>query len=170
MTSRLSFRGEPSERVADADGKPLAGVDRSRSNGHRYSSCVGEVELRTKTDAMTFALAWGFKWGGDDGKPSPQTQAAIIFATWTGILKRRCVSRETELQVLSPSMMTTCGDGVSRRNRFAFGQTREVNFVMLPAARVSGTLIGEDDQPLKDYSVSSSARNSPRDHQRSRRS
>lgn len=142
-------------RVTDSDSKPLAGVTVRAATGIGTLRGGGSG-ITDENGRYDFRFGMGIQMAaGDDGKPSPQTQAAIIFAHIDGYFEETLCQQGNGIASLEP-----VSDDEMRRRGITPEQVclpdrpREVNFVMLPAARVSGTLVGEDDQPLKDYSVS----------------
>ncbi len=142
-------------RVTDGEGKPLAGVTVRAMTGIGTLRMSGSG-ITDENGKYDFRFGFGIRMtDGEDGKPSAQTQVAIISAQLDGHFEKTFCQQGggiASLEALSAEDAKLWS--VEPNQVFLPDMPREINFVMLPAARFSGTLIGEDDQPLKDYSVS----------------
>jgi hypothetical protein len=90
----------------------------------------------------------------------PFCQAASIFASKQGYSERNlcrqggCVAAEGFKLGEKPDFKKLNAWGNPPERVFLPGVAKEINFVMLPAARVGGRLIDADENPLEGYSVS----------------
>lgn len=142
-------------RVVDGDGKPLAGVTIRAATG--VGTLIGGG--KTKTDAnglydLRFGL--GMMFGDMDGKtPHPQTQVAQITAHLPGHFEKNLSRHGNGIGGMQPVPVEDLEQWSMKPDQVVLpGKPRQLNFVMLPATKVSGTLVDENDKPLKDYSVS----------------
>ncbi len=142
-------------RVTDGEGKPLAGVTVRAMTGIGTLRMSGSG-ITDENGKYDFRFGFGIRMAnGEDGKPSAQTQAAIISVQLDGHFEKTFCQQGDGIASFEPlSAEDAKRWSVEPNQVFLPDKPREINFVMLPAARFSGTLIGEDDQPLKDYSVS----------------
>ncbi len=153
MQSNLPWRARG--KVVDGDGKPLAGVTVRAATG--IGTLHGGGSGGTDEDGRyDFRFGMGIMFGrGDDGTLSPQTQYALISARLDDHFEQNFSRHGNGVASLEPVSAEDAEKwGVEPDQVCLPDKPREVNFVMLPAAKVSGVLIGEDDQPLKNYSVS----------------
>lgn len=142
-------------RVTDGEGKPRAGVTVRAMTGIGTLR-LGGSGITDETGRYDFRFGFGLPMANDeDGKPSAQTQYALISVQLDGHFEKTFCQQGSGIASLQPVSADEAKQwGVEPGQVCLPDKPREVNFVMLPAARLSGTLIGEDDQPLKDYSVS----------------
>jgi len=141
-------------RVVDGDGKPLAGVTVRAATG--VGTLLGGGSGVTGEDGRyDFRFGMGVMFGDiTDAIPDPQTQYALISARLAGHFEQNFSRHGNGIASLSPVISEDLKHwGVKADQVCLPDKPRELNFVMLPAAKVSGTLIGEDDQPLQEYSV-----------------
>jgi beta-lactamase regulating signal transducer with metallopeptidase domain len=141
-------------RVVDGDGKPLSGVTVRAATG--IGTLLGGGSGTTDADGRyDFRFGLGIRMAKSaDGKPSPQTQSALISAQLEGHFEKNFNRQGNGIGSLEPVTDEVAKQyGVEPNQIVLPNRPREVDFVMLPAAHVAGTLVGEDDQPLKDYSV-----------------
>jgi len=135
-------------RVTDGDGKPLAGVlvTAHAGNGTLRQTGKGETDAEGK---------YGFDFGPGIAyaKNDVQLQAATITAHKAGFFEKN-LSRQGGLLAALKLPEGEVGWGKAKADVILPGQPREIDFVMLPAAKVSGTLIGKDEKPLTGYSIS----------------
>jgi hypothetical protein len=119
----------------------------------------GGSGVTDKDGRYDFRFGMGILFGrGDDGTLSPQTQYALISARLDGHFERNFSRHGKGIASLLPVTEEDLKHWGMEADQVCLpDKPRELNFVMLPAARVSGTLIGEDGQPLKEYSVSLTA-------------
>jgi hypothetical protein len=138
-------------RVTDQDGRPMAGVE-------VWANAGWGTLHRT-----------GFTRSGDDGRyvldfgpgilflGSNRTalQAAIIAAHRPGYFEAN-LNRQGGYHAGQelPDAKEQERLGIDKDKVFLPGHPLEINFVMRPAAHVSGTLVDEHDRPLAGYSVS----------------
>jgi hypothetical protein len=142
-------------RVVDRDGKPLPGVTVRAATGIGTLK-GGSSGVTDKDGRYDFRFGRGDLFGrSDDGKLSPQTQFALISASLDGHFEKN-FSRQGN-GIASLEAVDEVGLkhwNVDPDQVCLPDKPRELDFVMLPAARVAGTLVDKNDQPLKDYSVS----------------
>ena len=141
-------------RVVDGDGKPLSGVTVRAATG--IGTLLGGGSGTTDADGRyDFRFGLGIRMAKSaDGKPSPQTQSALISAQLEGHFEKNFNRQGNGIGSLEPVTDEVAKQyGVEPNQIVLPNRPREVDFVMLPAAHVAGTLVGEDDRPLKDYSV-----------------
>ena len=141
-------------RVTNAAGKPLRGVTVRAATG--VGTLLGGASTITDADGRyDFRFGLGIAIGrGKDGKPSPQTQYALISAALDGHFEANFNRQGNGIASLEPVDASVAKQfGVEPNQVCLPGEPRQVDFVMLLAARVSGTLVNEAGQSLKDYSV-----------------
>lgn len=152
-TSNLPWRATGT--VVDGSGKPLKGV-RVRAATGVGSLRGGGTGVTDENGHYDFRFGMGIRFSkSDDGKPSTQTQYAIIYASLEGYFEKDYCQNGNGIASLQP----VSGDDLElwsvTASQVCLPEVpREIDFVMLPAARVSGTLVDENDQPLHEYSVS----------------
>jgi hypothetical protein len=136
-------------KVTDKDGKPLAGVNVVATTG--YGTLVGGGSTTTGADGK-FELHFGAGIGVP--KDADGMQCAIISARLPGHFEAN-LSRQGNHWMARRELTEAERKHWKTDNNTIIlpGRPIELNFVMLPAARVSGKLVGEDGQPLAKYSV-----------------
>lgn len=138
-------------RVTDAEGRPLAGVSVHASCGmgslHNTGSCVSDRDGRYE-----LSFGPGIWFAGDDHSG---LQAAIISARSAGLFEEN-LNRQGGCVAASrrPSDEELKAYAASRDRCFVPGEPLTIDFVMRPAAKFSGRLVDERDQPLAGWSVS----------------
>jgi beta-lactamase regulating signal transducer with metallopeptidase domain len=142
-------------RVVDKDGQPLAGVTIRAATG--WGTLLGGGKTTTDTNGRyDFRFGMGIMFGDiTDAKPHPQTQVAQVTAHLNGHFEKNFSRHGNGMGSLQPvSNDRLKGWNLTEEQVVLPDKPREVDFVMLPAAKVCGTLVDENDQPLAEYSVS----------------
>lgn len=149
-------------RVLDLDGKPLEGVTVRAATG--IGTLRGGGSGVTDTEGRyDFQFGVGIAFGKDkDGRMNPQTQFAFISAQLDGFYEKN-FNRQGEGIA---SLEVVDEEGLKRWNMQVDqvclpDKPRKLDFIMLPAAKVAGTLVDEKDQPLADYSVALAGKELP---------
>lgn len=142
-------------RVTDAERKPVAGV--------KVRAATGYGSLRAGGSAVTDAAGkYEFRFGSSFvllEQSEPYCVAASIFASKTGFAEQNLCRQGGCVAVFNPDpnapidleKIDTWGQPAERV--FLPGVAKEINFVLAPAGRVAGRLIGADAKPLANYSV-----------------
>ncbi|HEY2250805.1 MAG TPA: M56 family metallopeptidase [Planctomycetaceae bacterium] len=135
--------------VTDAEGQPLAGVVVTAHTGRGTLRQTGKAE----TDAEG-KYAFDFGPGIAFAKNDTQLQAATITAHKAGFSEKN-LSRQGNLRAALKLPAETAGaEKEDTKNIILPGQPRQIDFVMVPAAKVTGRLIDKDAAPLAGYSIS----------------
>lgn len=136
-------------RVTDGNGKPIQGVTVHASTG------IGSLRTTGKADTDTdgkyeFSFGPGISMANND----VQLQAATIAVHKAGFFEKN-LSRQGDLVAALKLPEGEIGWGGKTKDDVILpGKPRELDFVMLPAAKVAGTLIDQDKKPLAGYGVS----------------
>lgn len=149
-------------RVTDVDGKPMPDVAIRAATGHGTllggGSTTTDAEGRYRLD-----FGQGF-WSKVDG---PWCQAASIFASKQGYFEQNlcrqggCVAA-VGFKPGEPVDLTKLkfwGKPVDKV--FLPGVPKEINYVLVPAARVAGRLVDAEGRALEGYSVSLTGKELP---------
>ncbi len=97
-----------------------------------------------------------------EGKPHPQTQYALISAQLDGHFEKNFSRHGGGMASLEAIDEEGLKYWDMREDQVCLpNKPRELDFVMLPAAKVAGTLVDEKEQPLTDYSVALTAKELP---------
>ncbi|KAA5539470.1 carboxypeptidase regulatory-like domain-containing protein [Roseiconus nitratireducens] len=142
-------------RVTNADGEPLEDVTVRVATG--LGTLIGGGTTKTNSDGRyEVHFGPGILFGDiTDETPSPQTQVALIYASLENHFERNLCRQGRGIASLLPvPEKQRQGWGVEADQVCLPDAPREVDFVMMPAARVRGTLVDEKNAPLSDYSVS----------------
>jgi outer membrane protein assembly factor BamB/protocatechuate 3,4-dioxygenase beta subunit len=141
-------------RVTDADGKPMPGVVVRAHTG--IGTLRGGGQATTDAEGKyAFSFGPGIRFANND----VQLQAATIAPHKDGFFEKN-LSRQGDLVAALKMPEGEIGWGGKTKDDVILpGKPRELNFVMLPAAKVSGTLIDKDAKPLAGYGVSLTGRN-----------
>jgi hypothetical protein len=136
-------------RVTDAEGRPLAGVEVSASCGMGSLRRTGSA---TTGEDGRYDLRFGPGYLSDD---PISLQAATISAHKAGMFERN-LSRQGGCRAAfgRPDPERLAGWGGGDERLVLPDRPIELDFVMLPAARVAGQVVDEHDRPLPGYSVS----------------
>ena len=135
-------------RVVDEAGRPLAGVVVSAHTGMGTAFRTGKAETGADGE-YRFNFGPGLRF--TDGI---ELQGATISARKPGYFERN-LSRQGDLLMARRLPEGEIGWGKKTKDDVILpGQTRRLDFVMLPAARLAGTLIDQDNRPLAGYGVS----------------
>jgi beta-lactamase regulating signal transducer with metallopeptidase domain len=135
-------------RVIDASGKPLPGVTVHASTGmgslRRTGEAASDVDGRYRFD-----FGPGFARANDP----VQLQAATISAHKPGFAEKN-LSRQGDLRAAFQLPANDAELGKTAKDQvFLPGKPKQIDFVMVPAAKVAGTLIDKDERPLAGWSV-----------------
>lgn len=137
-----------SGRVVDGDGKPMTGVTVSASTG--IGSLAGGSKGETDADGRyEFTFGPGIRAENDE----VQLQVATIAAHKAGFFEKN-LSRQGDLLMARKLPDKLDRVGKTEKDILLPDQPRQLDFVMLPAARLAGTLIDQNDKPLVGYGVS----------------
>jgi len=135
-------------RVVDEAGRPLAGVVVSAHTGMGTLFQTGKAETGADGE-YRFDFSPGLR--STDGI---ELQVATISARKPGYFEKN-LSRQGDLLMARRQPEDEIGWGKKTKDDVILpGQTRRLDFVMLPAARLAGTLIDQDNRPLAGYGVS----------------
>ncbi|MBL9124911.1 MAG: TIGR03067 domain-containing protein [Planctomycetaceae bacterium] len=142
-------------RVTDAEGRPVEGV--------KVRAATGYGTLRTAGAATTDSKGeYEFRFGSSFflvEPTEPYCVAASIFASKPGFSEKNlcrqggcvaAVSSQPEEEI-DLAKVNTWGQPAERV--FLPGVAKEINFVLAPAGRVAGRVLGADAKPLVNYSV-----------------
>jgi beta-lactamase regulating signal transducer with metallopeptidase domain len=135
-------------RVTDTEGKPLEGVGVSARTG------IGTLRLTGKATTNAdgkyeFDFGPGIAMANND----VLLQSAWISAHMPGFSEKD-LSRQGNLLAAFKLPKDAAELGKRTKNDVILpGNARQIDFVMVPAAKVSGTLIDKDQQPLAGYSI-----------------
>lgn len=135
-------------RVLDATGKPVEGALVSASTGMGSLFTTGSA----MTDAQghyEFQFSPGFHLEDDD----VQLQFASIIVRKAGYFEKN-LSRQGDLLMARKLPEKLAMERRTKDDVIVPGQPRKLDFVLLPAARLAGTLIDESNKPLVGYGVS----------------
>ncbi|HVU90282.1 MAG TPA: carboxypeptidase-like regulatory domain-containing protein [Pirellulales bacterium] len=149
-------------RVTDGSGEPMAdvkvraatGMGTLLGGGTTFTDAEGKYELRFGPGILIV-------------NEGPYCQAAAIGATKAGLSERNmnrqgdCVAALSRVldAPIDLSKLDTWGKPAERV--FLPGVRKEINFVMVPAARASGRLVDAEGKPLAGYSVSLTGKELP---------
>ena len=143
-----------SGRVTGADGKPIEGVDVRAHCGIGTLRRTGEtVTARDGTYRLRFRPgAWMIS---DDGSHRTGTQAATVFAVKSGFVEQHlCRAGNLAMSDMSDDdpdfeKSTEHYAGVVRAGQ----EYKNLDFVMLPAARVEGVLVDAEGKTIASKSI-----------------
>lgn len=140
-----------SGRVTDQDGRPLAGVEVSASCG--YGSLHRTGAATTGADGR-YELTFGPGIVSVPGGAAP-LQAATIAAHKPGHFEENLNRQGNYLAAQSMPGEDELKSWAAGKDRLILPERpAELNFVLRPAGRVAGTLVGERGEPLGGCSVS----------------
>ncbi|MBL8814469.1 MAG: PQQ-binding-like beta-propeller repeat protein [Planctomyces sp.] len=132
-------------RVTDSSGRPLSGVN--------VRAATGMGSLRSGYGDVTDADGrYDFRFGG--GMTIGGTEVANIFADLAGHFEQNLCRQGNGMGSIKAVDKAVAKEwGMNSDQIVLPGKPREVDFVMIPAAKTSGTLVDDKDQPLQGYSV-----------------
>lgn len=135
-------------RVVDVDGKPMAGVTVRAATG--IGTLLGGGKGETDADGRyEFTFGPGIRFANND----VELQYAMISAHKAGFFEKN-LSRQGGLLMARKLPEKLDWGGRKKEDIILSGQPRQLDFVMLSAAKLSGTLIDENEKPLVGYGVS----------------
>jgi hypothetical protein len=138
-------------RVTDVEGKPLPGVEVRAHCGMGSLRMTGN----TTTDADG---RYELRFGPGIFMPKEnkvQLQAATISVHRPGYFEKNLHRQGDRLAAYTLEGVEFPVWGKKDKDAvFLPGEPKEINFVMLPAAKASGTLVDEDGKPLTGYRMS----------------
>jgi hypothetical protein len=146
-------------RVKDQDGRPMVGVTVRAFCGMGTLRCTGDVTSGAD-GRYEMSFGPGILFLARDSATTPQ--AATISARKPGFFEENlnrqggCLAAEAQ-----PNEEAIKSWGGRHDRVFLPGKPLEINFVMRPAARVSGALVDEQGQPLVGYGVGLDGADSP---------
>ena len=108
-----------------------------------------------------FRFSRGIFYSGENAEQHSQTQVAVFFAFREGFVEQNLCRHDGMASLLPLEENELKRFGKSNDQMTLPDRPRALRFVMVPAARVSGQLVDEAGQPLKDYSVSLTGENLP---------
>ncbi len=138
-------------RVTDADGRPMAGVEVMAHCGMGTLFMTGSTE--TDTEGSYKLL---FEGAIPRFNKNPVTlQAATISVHKPGFFERNLHRQGDRLAAYSLDGVEFPEWGKKNKDAvFLPGEPKEINFVMLPAAKASGTLVNKHGKALAGYRMS----------------
>jgi hypothetical protein len=148
--------------VTDSAGKPMADVQIRAATG--YGTLLGGGSTTTGGDGK-FELHFGP--GIRIIAEGPYCQAASVFASKTGFSERNLCRQGDCVAAISsnPDDQIDLGKldtwGKPPERVFLPGVPKEINFVMVAAAKVSGRLVDSQNKPLEGYSISLTGKELP---------
>jgi hypothetical protein len=146
--------------VADADGRPFAGVEVVAHCGEGTLHVTGKAVTDEHGD---YTLRFGPGFHHLTFEPYAYIQAATISPQKTGYCERNLhrqgdllmADRTPTADELRPWTRSQQRDGASRLNDVIVpDRPKRVDFVMVPAAKVRGRLVDAKGQPLPDTGIS----------------
>ncbi len=142
-------------RVLDEAGKPVEGalVHASTGMGSLFTTGSALTDAEGRYD---FPFGPGISIGNDD----VQLQFATISVRKPGYFEKN-LSRQGDLLMARKLPEKLTWERRTKDEIILPGQPRKVDFVLLPAARLAGTLIDESDKPLVGYGVSLTGKDLP---------
>lgn len=142
-------------RVTDDQGKPIEGalVHASTGMGSLFTTGSALTDAEGRYD---FQFGPGISIGNDD----VQLQFATISVRKPGYFEKN-LSRQGDLLMARKLPEKLTWERRTKDEIILPGQPRKVDFVLLPAARLAGTLIDESDKPLVGYGVALTGKDLP---------
>lgn len=144
-------------RVTDADGRPMEGV---RISAHRGIGTLRETAATLTDRDGRYLLRFGPGIGFNRSKTpaANRIQAALITAHKNGYFEKN-MSRQGNLAMADVPPAPELVKGYS--GVVVPGERREINFTMVPAAKVAGTLLDKNQKPLAGYKVALTGKELP---------
>ncbi|MDB5342498.1 MAG: peptidase BlaR1 [Schlesneria sp.] len=134
--------------VFDGDGKPVGGAKVWASTGVGSLHVTGSAETNEQ-GRYEFRFGPGVSF---EAKDQVQLQAATIMVSKPGFFEKN-LSRQGNLTMARKAPETL--DWSKRKNDIILPDLpRQVDFILLPAAHLAGTLIDAGDNPLAGYRIS----------------
>jgi beta-lactamase regulating signal transducer with metallopeptidase domain len=134
--------------VFDGDGKPVRGAKVWASTGIGSLHVTGSAETNEQ-GRYEFHFGPGV---GFEAKNQIQLQAATIMVSKPEFFEKN-LSRQGNLMMARKAPDTL--DWSKRKNDIILPEVpRQIDFILLPAAHLAGTLIDADDKPLAGYRIS----------------
>jgi beta-lactamase regulating signal transducer with metallopeptidase domain len=141
--------------VVDGDGKPVRGAKVWASTGVGSLHVTGSAETNEQ-GRYEFHFGPGVSF---EAKDQVQIQAATIMVSKPGFFEKN-LSRQGDLRMARKVPETP--DWAKRKNDIILPDLpRQIDFILLPAAHLAGTLIDADDKPLTGYRISLTGDNLP---------
>ena len=142
-------------RVTDDQGKPIEGalVHASTGMGSLFTTGSAMTDAEGRYD---FQFGPGISIGNDD----VQLQFATISVRKPGYFEKN-LSRQGDLLMARKLPEKLTWERRTKDEIILPGQPRKVDFVLLPAARLAGTLLDESGKPLVGYGVSLTGKDLP---------
>jgi beta-lactamase regulating signal transducer with metallopeptidase domain len=134
--------------VVDGDGKPVRGAKVWASTGVGSLFTTGSAETNEQ-GRYEFHFGPGVSF---EAKDQVQLQAATIMVSKPGFFEKN-LSRQGDLRMARKVPETP--EWAKRKNDIILPDVpRQIDFILLPAAHLAGTLIDADDKPLAGYRIS----------------
>jgi len=145
-------------RVVDDQGAPVAGAEIIAHCGAGTLQPTGSATTGEDGN-YEFKFGPGIMFSGED---HAQTQFASISVRKQGLVEKNLHRQGCCVASLKPpSAEALKSFGVTKEHVFLPGQPLTIDFALLPAARVRGTLVDEQDRPLAEYSVALTGKELP---------